>query len=345
MTMHSAITQKNTLIDFHTKEKVAIITGANGQDGSYLAEFLLEKGYVVYGVVRRSSKHDYSRLKKAMSYGKFYLEEGDVTDYPYIFSLVNRIKPDELYNLAAQSHVYTSFFQPSLTWNSVAEGCLVCLEAIRTCSPATKFYQASSSEMFGDKIEPKVSIFNQEIPKDFKGQKEDTGFNPQSPYAIAKLAAHNLTELYRKSYGLFACSGILFNHESPRRGDNFVTKKITNWLNGDRRCYLELGNINAFRDWSHAKDMVECMWLMLQHSTPDTYCVGSGQTWSVEDFLQAAFEYRGLNYKEFIKINENLKRPSEVPYLCCISTKARKVLGWQPKYTFSALVKDMLDES
>jgi GDPmannose 4,6-dehydratase len=341
--MYSEEIHKNILADFNIKKKVAIITGANGQDGSYLAEFLLEKGYIVYGVVRRSSKHDYSRLAKAMTYGTFYLEEGDVTDYPYIFSLVNRIKPDELYNLAAQSHVYTSFFQPSLTWNSVAEGCLVCLEAIRTCSPKTKFYQASSSEMFGDKIEPKISIYGQDVKEDLRGQKEDTGFNPQSPYAIAKLAAHNLTELYRKSYGLFACSGILFNHESPRRGDNFVTKKITNWLNGDRRCYLELGNINAFRDWSHAKDMVECMWLMLQHPTPDTYCVGSGATWTVQDFLEASFSYRDLDWKSYVKINDNLKRPSEVPYLCCISTKARDVLGWEPKYNFSALVKDMLD--
>ncbi len=319
--------------------KTAVVTGAAGQDGSYLVELLLEKGYQVYGIVRRTSLHSYPRLKDCINHRRLYLEEGDITDWPYIFSLVSRVKPDEYYNLAAQSHVFTSFSQPSLTWNSVAEGCLIALEAIRLASPETKFYQASSSEMFGDRIGDMI------IGEDrLKGQKEDTGFNPQSPYAIAKLAAHHSTELYRKSYGLFACSGILFNHESSRRGDNFVTKKITNWLKGDRRFYLELGNLEAYRDWSHAKDMVRSMWLMLQHDVPDTYCVGSGQTWSVKDFLEASFSYCDLDWQKYVKINDNLKRPSEVPYLCCISTKANQVLGWSPEINFSGLVKSMINE-
>ena len=258
------------------------------------------------------------------------------------------MKPTEFYNLAAQSHVYTSFFQPSLTWNSVAEGCLVCLEAIRLCSPTTRFYQASSSEMFGDKIEtvwkgrdyPDHCL---QIPTE--GQKEDTGFNPQSPYAIAKLSAHHATELYRKSYGLFACSGILFNHESPRRGDNFVTKKITNYIKSLKHgniVNLKLGNLEAFRDWSHAKDMVRCMWLMLQQDKPDTYCVGSGESYAVKDFLHAAFSLSGLDYRDYVEIDDSLKRPSEVPFLRCASTKAKDVLEWIPEYTFKDLVEDML---
>ena len=278
------------------------------------------------------------------------MEEGDVTDCPYIFSLVSRVKPTEFYNLAAQSHVYTSFFQPSLTWNSVAEGCLICLEAIRLISPETRFYQASSSEMFGDKIEDNIShamecTLNGEFFMRVRGQKEDTGFNPQSPYAIAKLSAHHATELYRNSYGIFACSGILFNHEGPRRGDNFVTKKITNYIkslkNGNKEK-LKLGNINAYRDWSHAKDMVRCMWLMLQEDKPDTYCVGSGSTYSVQEFLDLSFRLSGFNFVDFVEIDESLKRPSEVPFLKCISRKAFNKLGWIPEYSFKDLVEDML---
>lgn len=194
--------------------------------------------------------------------------------------------------------------------------------------------------MFGDRIED--IIINGEIR--VKGQRENTGLNPQSPYAIAKLAAHNLTELYRKSYGIFACSGILFNHESPRRGDNFVTKKITNYLKGDMKTYLELGNLDAYRDWSHAKDMVKCMWLMMQQDNSDTYCVGSGDTYSVKDFLTHSFAIKGLDWLDFVRIDEKLKRPSEVPYLRCISNKAKNELGWIPEYSFNDLVADMINE-
>jgi GDPmannose 4,6-dehydratase len=348
---------------------IAMIFGVTGQDGYYLSKLLLDKGYKVIGVHRRSSNDNTIKLHSLIDNTNLTLVEGDVTDPSSVQSLIKDYVPDEVYNLAAQSHVATSFHQPTLTWQVTAGGCFNILEAIRFVKPDTKFYQASSSEMFG-------SSFTQGVTPDlngnFKFQNEKTPMVPQSPYAVAKLAAHHMVRLYRESYGLFACSGILFNHESPMRGEMFVTRKITKWIgeykywisayremggpfpDGDyiytsqfssvRAPKLRLGNLDAFRDWGHAEDYVEAMWLMLQHDKPDDYVVSTMETNSIKDFLREAFEVAGLrDYNDYIVIDPQFFRPAEVDYLLGDSTKARQVLGWTPKHNFQSLVKEMVE--
>lgn len=318
----------------------ALIFGITGQDGSYLADLLLEKGYKVYGVSRRVSVPTDLRIKHLEKNTFFDIIQGDITDQSSVARIIKLTEPQEIYNLAAQSHVGISFNEPCHTWDVTGKGCLNILEGIRNSSNLllAKFYQASSSEMFG-------SSFTDTNGRRF--QFENTLFMPQSPYAVAKLAAHHLTRLYRYSYKLFACSGILFNHESPRRGENFVTRKITKYIgsliaHGDKIGKLKLGNINSYRDWGHAKDYVYAMWLMLQHDKPDDYVVSTGETHSVKDFLEKAFNCVKLSWTDFVEIDENLYRPAEVDYLRGDSSKARNILNWSPKYSFDDLVKEMV---
>lgn len=333
------------------KDKTAFICGITGQDSSYLSELLLGKGYKVYGLIRRSSVDTKERIVHLLDNPDFELVEGDITDAACMHRLISGIQPTEVYNLAAQSNVGTSFDQPILTAHVNAVGPLNILEAIRQSSPKSKFYQASTSELFGNTTTAP--------------QNEDTPFNPNSPYGVAKLFAHHTTTLYRRAYGIFACAGILYNHESERRGEDFVTRKITKYVAGlknlkniihmsdrSRRlppkgntCIesLSLGNIEAQRDWSHAKDMVRGMWMMMQHSIPDDYVLGSGKTHSVKDFLQAAFSYIGLDYETFVIIDPKLYRPVDVNLLQADSTKAKRVLGWETTTSFSKLVRDMID--
>jgi len=323
--------------------KSALITGVVGQDGSYLAELLLDKGYKVYGLIRRSSVNTKERIVHLLDNSSFELIEGDVTDATCIHRLVSGIMPDEIYNLAAMSHVGTSFDQPVTTCQINALGPLYILEVIRQTSPKTRFYQASTSELMGD---TKVAFQNEKTP-----------FNPNSPYAVAKLAAHNYTALYRRAYNIYACGGILFNHESPRRGETFVTRKITryvaslwNWINingcipqsGIDVPPLVLGNIEAKRDWSHAKDMVFGMWLMLQQDIPEDYVLGSGETHAVKDFLKIAFSIIDLDYSEYVVIDPKYYRPVDVNLLCADASKARKQLGWKPKINFEQLIDCMV---
>lgn len=340
----------------------ALVYGITGQDGSYLAELLLNKGYSVTGVARRTSTHNADRIQHILH--KINLVEGDITDPFNVNNTIKEVQPDEIYNLAAQSHVGTSFEQPSLTWDVTAGGCLNILEAIRFSGRKNwdeiKFYQASSSEMFGKN-------YTSDQYND-KYQDENTEFLPQSPYAIAKLAAHHLVRNYRDSYGIFACSGILFNHESERRGENFVTRKITKWIGefrvwekqnkhytinneclsslSDDDCIfpkLRLGNLNSYRDWGHAEDYVEAMWLMLQAEKPDDYVVATGETHSVEEFLELAFaEIKIENWKDYIVQDPRFYRASEVDYLLGQSSKIRSKLGWKPKINFKKLVQRMV---
>lgn len=311
--------------------KKALITGITGQDGSYLAQFLLSKGYKVYGITRRSSTVNYERIREIID--KIELLQGDLLDQ---YSLTNAIKdsnPDEVYNLAAQSFVPTSWNQPVLTGEFTALGVTRILESIRQAKPDAKFYQASSSEMFG-----KV----RETP-----QKETTPFYPRSPYGVAKVYGHWITVNYRESYNLFACSGILFNHESPRRGLEFVTRKITNGvakIHLKKTDHLSLGNLDAKRDWGFAGDYVEAMWMMLQKDKPDDYVVATGVTRSVKEFVKAAFLAVGIkNWEKFVRVDKKLYRPAEVDFLVGDASKARKVLGWKPKVSFESLVKMMVD--
>ena len=319
--------------------KTAIVTGITGQDGSYLAELLLEKDYTVIGLHRRSSINNFERINHLFKNPNFKLEECDLTDPSRITNIVSNYQPHEIYNLAAQSHVGTSFKQPTTTFEINTIGVTNILEAIRSTSSSAKFYQASTSEMFGKNID---------IDKNgISYQNEQTYFIPQSPYGIAKLAAHNMVNIYRSGYGVFGCCGILFNHESPRRGENFVTRKITKYigqlLSGKTTDTLKLGNLNAHRDWGHAKDYVEAMYLMLQNDIPDDYVIATGETHSIYEFLKIAFDYVNLDYTKYIEIDPNLYRPAEVDYLRGVSDKARTVLNWQPKYSFLDLVKDMVD--
>lgn len=335
--------------------KKALITGITGQDGSYLAEFLLNKGYEVHGIRRRSSSFNTGRIDHLYSdphFGKLSikLHYGDLTDTSSIFQVIQRVKPDEIYNLAAQSHVAVSFEEPEYTANSDAIGTLRILEAIRQLGliNKTKFYQASTSELYG---------LVQEIP-----QRETTPFYPRSPYAVAKLYAYWITKNYRESYGMFACNGILFNHESSRRGETFVTRKITRGLAriklGLQEC-IYLGNINAQRDWGHAKDYVEMQWLMLQQDNPEDFVISTGEQYSVKEFINTAANHlqmeitwlgEGLNEKCFISdgrcivsIDEGYFRPSEVETLLGDSTKAMEHLGWKPKTSFKEMVIEMVE--
>jgi len=321
--------------------KTALITGVSGQDGSYLAELLLEKGYRVIGIVRRSAMEDKKlyNIERLLNNPNLILENGDLTDSASIWRLVQQYKPDEFYNLAAQSHVGVSFTSPESTFEINATGVLNCLEAIRNISPKTRFYQASTSEMFGD---------NMDAP-----QSETTVLQPVSPYACGKVAAHNLVINYRKAYGLFACSGILFNHESERRGEQFVTRKVTKAaarIKLGLQKELHLGNLDAKRDWGYAKEYVEAMWLMLQQVEPDDFVIGTGKTQTIRDLVDAVSEVAGFDLMKFVVIDDKFKRPSEVPLLLSDPSKAKKKLGWEAKTNFKELVKimyeaDLLKES
>jgi GDPmannose 4,6-dehydratase len=342
----------------------AIIFGVNGQDGSYLAELLLDKGYSVVGVTRRASTDNTSRLSACKANNNFKIINGDITDAHSIIDILSKNPDtDEIYNLAAQSHVYVSFKQPGLTWDITGKGCLNILQSMVDLEMySTRFYQASSSEMFGASYD--VDKYGN------KYQDENTKFLPQSPYAIAKCAAHYITRLFRESHGLHASSGILFNHEGPRRGDNFVTKKITKWIgefirwknnqvsystdiypdkivaiNNSTFPKLRLGNLDAFRDWGYAKEYVEAMWLMLQQEDPDDYVICTEETRTIRDFLNVAFNSIGIEnwYENYVIIDPEFCRPAEVNYLCGKNTKAKTKLGWSPKTSFEDLVKLMVD--
>ena len=316
-----------------TKQKVALITGVTGQDGSYLLDLLLSKEYKVIGIKRRTSTISTDRIDHNYNDPKFKMYYGSMHDSSWMYRLLTKYKPDEVYNLAAQSHVRVSFDCPVETTDIVATGALRLLEAVRQCCPEAKFYQASSSEMFGD---------NPLVP-----QNERTALMPASPYACAKVFAHNLMRNYRESYGMFACSGILFNHESPRRGETFVTRKIT--LAAARiklgmQDKLYLGNLDAKRDWGHARDYVLAMWMMLQQDNPDDYVIATGETHSVKDFLEMVFEIADLDVKKHVEIDERLFRPHEVPLLLGDPTKANNKLGWKPKYDMRKLATEMYKE-
>lgn len=318
--------------------KTAIITGITGQDGSYLAELLLNKDYQVIGCHRRSSVNNFERVKDLIKNPQMILEEFDITDPACCFQLITKYRPDEVYNLAAQSHVATSFKQPSTTFEIDTIGVINLLESIKSISKDTKFYQASTSEMFGRNYTVDSS--------NAKFQDENTELLPQSPYGIAKMASHRMVQIYREAYGLYACSGILFNHESPRRGENFVTRKITKYIgsliNGHTTDSLKLGNLNASRDWGHAKDYVYAMYLMLQADNPDDFVICTGSTYSVLDFLKKAFQTVNLHYKDHVEIDQELFRPAEVSYLKGKNAKAKLLLGWEPTVSFDDLVKEMV---
>ena len=308
----------------------ALITGITGQDGSYLAEFLLEKGYEVYGIVRRSSLEKFDRIEAITE--KIRFVEGDLTDQSSLDQALQQLKPDELYNLAAQSFVPVSWNQPVLTADVTGLGALRVMEAIRKHSPQTKFLQASSSEMFGKVLE--------------KPQTEKTPFHPRSPYGVAKVFGHHITVNYRESYGIYACSSICFNHESPRRGSEFVTRKVTQTVAKIKLGVadkLKMGNIDAQRDWGFAGDYIRAMWLMLQQPHADDYVIATGETHSVQELLEVAFSRAGLDWKKYVEIDPKLVRPAEVDYLCGDASKARKVLGWTPKVNFKQLVEMMVD--
>ncbi|MBE3086311.1 MAG: GDP-mannose 4,6-dehydratase [Bacteroidetes bacterium] len=308
----------------------ALITGITGQDGSYLADLLLEKGYEVYGMVRRSSVEKLDRIEHIRDRIKFV--QADLLDQLSIINAIRQADPDEVYNLAAMSFVPTSWSQPVLTGEFTAIGVTRVLEAIRLVNKNIKFYQASSSEMFG-----KVS----EVP-----QNENTPFHPRSPYGVAKVYGHYITVNYRESYGIFAASGILFNHESPRRGLEFVTKKVTNAVAKIKLGLAEslyLGNLDAKRDWGYAKDYVEAMWLMLQQGSPDDYVISTGESHSVKEWVEASFSCLDLDWEKYVKMDEKMLRPAEVDLLIGDSTKARDKLGWKPQVNFEGLVKLMVE--
>lgn len=319
------------------KIKKALICGITGQDGSYLAEFLVEKGYEVYGLIRRSSTFNTDRIDHLYQDPhekdvRLSLVYGDLNDASSLNRIIKTIKPDEVYNLGAQSHVKVSFEIPEYTAEITAVGTTRLLEAIRDSGIHTKFYQASSSEMFGKVLETP--------------QTENTPFYPRSPYAAAKVYAYWITVNYREAYDMFACNGILFNHESPRRGETFVTRKITMALariKAGVQKNLYLGNLDAKRDWGFAGDYVQAMWLMLQQKNAQDYVISTGETHSVREFLDEAFSYVGLDWKKYVKIDKRYLRPTEVDLLLGDSTKARKQLGWKPKVNFKQLVKMMVD--
>ncbi len=317
--------------------KRALITGITGQDGSYLAELLLSKGYEVYGVIRRASTFNTDRIDHLYADPhepgtRLRLLYGDLADGSSLNKIIRSIHPDEIYNLGAQSHVRVSFDIPEYTAEVTGVGTVRLLEAIRETGITPKFYQASSSELFGNTTE---------VP-----QNEKTKFYPRSPYAAAKAYAYYMTQNYREAYGLFACNGILFNHESPRRGETFVTRKITRALANivyKRQQELFLGNLEARRDWGYAGDYVEAMWLMMQQLEADDYVIATGETHSVKEFLDEAFAYAGLDWQQFVKMDQRYLRPTEVDVLQGDAVKARTQLGWKPRVTFSQLVRMMVD--
>ncbi|GGA05042.1 GDP-mannose 4,6-dehydratase [Okeania sp. KiyG1] len=324
-----------------TEKKRALITGITGQDGSYLSEFLLEKDYEVHGIIRRSSSFNTNRIDHIYQdphnpHVSLFLHYGDLTDGTTIRRILEEVRPVEIYNLGAQSHVRVSFDSPEYTVDTVAMGALRLLEAIRDYQYRTgievRFYQAGSSEMFG-----KV----QEVP-----QKETTPFYPRSPYSCAKVYAHWQTLNYRESYNLFACNGILFNHESPRRGETFVTRKITRAVArivAGKQKKLYLGNLDSKRDWGYAKDYVRAMWMMLQQEQPDDYVIATNETHSIKEFLEIAFTHVNLNWQDYVEFDARYLRPAEVDLLIGDCTKAKEKLGWQPSVTFTELVHLMVD--
>ena len=317
--------------------KKALITGITGQDGSYLAELLLEKGYEVHGIIRRSSSFNTERIDHLykdphINDVKMFLHYGDLSDSSNLSRLLEKIEPDEIYNLAAQSHVRVSFDMPEYTADVVGLGTIRILDAIKETQIKTKFYQASTSELYGKVVETP--------------QTEKTPFYPRSPYACAKLYSYWITVNYRESYDMYACNGILFNHESPRRGETFVTKKITHAIArilNKEQDKLYLGNLDSKRDWGYAKDYVEAMWLMLQQEKADDYVIATGETHSVREFLDEAFGLVGLDWKKYVEIDPRYYRPAEVDLLLGNPAKAKEKLGWKPKTTFKELVRIMLE--
>jgi len=312
--------------------KIALITGVTGQDGSYLSELLLKKSYIVIGMKRRTSVINTSNVDHLYDNRNFKLIYGNLNDVGSMYRILNEYKPDEIYNLAAQSHVRTSFDVPEETVDSVAMGVMRLLEACRNVVPNARFYQASSSEMYGDNMDPMKN--------------EETRMTPASPYACAKLFSHNLVRNYRVGYGMHSSTGILFNHESPRRGETFVTRKITRAvarIKLGKQDKLFLGNLDAKRDWGFAGDYVEAMWLMLQQDQPDDYVIATGECYSVKEFVEKVFALADLDYKKYLEIDSRLYRPHEVPFLQGDASKARKKLGWTPKTSFNDLVKIMYE--
>jgi GDPmannose 4,6-dehydratase len=316
--------------------KKALITGITGQDGSYLAELLLEKGYEVHGLIRRSSSFSTGRIDHLYQDphergARLFLHYADLTDSSSLFSHLHAVKPDEVYNLGAQSHVKVSFEVPEFTADTVGMGTLRLLEAVRTADWPIRYYQAGSSEMFGSAPSP---------------QSESTPLHPRSPYAIAKVFGHWMTVQYRDAYGLHASNGILFNHESPRRGGTFVTRKVTRGIAAilvGQEQELYLGNLDARRDWGYAPEYVEAMWLMLQQEAPDDYVVATGEMHTVRELVQEAFSLAGLDWQDHVRIDERYFRPTEVDELCGDASKAKRVLGWRPVTTFHGLVRLMLE--
>jgi GDPmannose 4,6-dehydratase len=323
----------------NSKLKKAFVTGITGQDGSWLADFLLEKGYEVHGLVRRSSSFNTGRIDHIYQdphvHGvHLFLHYGDLTDSSGLFKLLTQVQPDEIYNLGAQSHVRVSFDQPEYTGDVTGVGTLKLLEAFRLSCPKARFYQASSSELYGGLDCPK------------KGYNEESPFYPRSPYGVAKLYSFWSAKNYREAYGLHISNGILFNHESERRGETFVTRKITRALGRIKvglQKELFLGNLDAQRDWGDAKEFVRAMWVMMQQKKADDYVVATGETYSVRQFLESAFGYAGLDFHKYVKFDPRYLRPSEVDYLKGDSSKARRVLGWKNETSFKALVKRMVD--
>lgn len=319
-----------------TNTKRALITGITGQDGSYLAEFLLSNGYEVHGIIRRASTFNTSRIDHIYvdphkPGARLFLHYGDLSDSEQISYTMYNVKPDEVYHLGAQSHVRVSFDTPEYTGNVTGLGATRILEAIRRSGNAVKFYQASSSEMFGDAQPP---------------QNERTLFKPRSPYAAAKVYAYWMTANYRQAYNIFACNGILFNHESPRRGETFVTRKVTRGIAAilaGKQDYLYLGNLEAKRDWGFAPEYIEVMYKILQHDKPEDFVIGTGECHSVKELLEEAFSYVGLDWREYVRSDRRYFRPAEVEELIADSTKAKDVLGWQPKIRFDELLKIMID--
>ena len=315
-------------------KKRVLITGISGQDGSYLSEYLLSQDYEVHGLIRRSSvaENQDSRLKHLNDkINTFY---ADMLDVPSLVRVMSEVRPDEIYNLAAMSHVRISFDIPSFTIQTNAMGVLNLLEVYKSIVPKAKFYQASSSEMFGNSVDEDGS------------QRLTTPMNPVSPYGCAKLLAYNLVRHYRNAYNLHACNGILFNHESPRRGSNFVTNKVVKTaveIKKGHKSILELGNLDSYRDWGHSKDYVRAMHMIINHRTPDEFIVATGETHSVRDLCEYVFNQLGMDYKDYVVQNSKHMRPEELKYLKGDSTKTREVLGWQPEYTFETLLDDMIN--
>ena len=315
-------------------KKIALITGINGQDGSYLAEFLLEKGYEVHGTLKRNSVAENQTARLDNIFTQINLHYADLTDLSSLISVIQKVNPDEVYNLAAQSHVRISFDQPIYTTNVTGLGTLNLLEAVKLIKPSIKIYQASSSEMFGNSIDEDGY------------QRETTPMNPVSPYGCAKVFSYNIARNYRNSYGMFISNGILFNHESPRRGTNFVTNKVCKEvvkIHLGLSNELKLGNLDATRDWGHAKDYVEAMWMILQQDTSDDYVCSTGISHSVQDLCEYTFSKFGLDYKEYVKLDEKFLRPEELRNLKGDSSKLKSITGWLPTYTFETMLDEMLE--